>query len=114
MAGLAAGLRRRIVAPSLSNDLEELLTPIALLLVAAIIVAVWALLLGTAYVARVTAGRGVGTSLAAVTICYFALAMLALLWLGTGSRGWLSAAGMLAPYATALALSVSARGRRSP
>ncbi len=84
------------------------MTPGTVAIVAGIIAGVWGTLLGTAYGVRV-AGFSRGASLAAVTGCYLVLAAGALLWLGPGTRGWLGAAGMLAPYAMAVALVVCAR-----
>lgn len=82
----------------------------ALAIVAGIIVSVWAALLGTAYGVRV-AGWSRNASLAAVTACYLVLTVGALLWLGLTTRGWLGVAGMLAPYAMAMALAVFVRPR---
>lgn len=79
-----------------------------LVIVAAIVAGVWAILLGTAYAVHV-AKLGRAASLVAVTTCYLALAVCALLWLGPGTRGWLGAAGMLAPFATAVAVTIYVR-----
>ncbi len=79
-----------------------------LVIVAAIVAGVWAILLGTAYAVHV-AKLGRAASLVAVTACYLALAVCALLWLGPGTRGWLGAAGMLAPFATAVAVTIYVR-----
>ena len=87
---------------------DAFVTPGTLLIVAAIVAGVWAILLGTAYAVHV-AKLGRKASLVTVTACYLALAAGALLWLGPGARGWLGAAGMLAPFATAVAITIYVR-----
>lgn len=90
------------------------MTPATVTLVAAIIALVWAALLGTAYAARFVARWRTAASVAAVTACYLVVAGLALLWLGTGERGQLGVAGMLAPYGAALVLVWASRRRADP
>lgn len=79
-----------------------------MILAATAIVAVWIALFGTAYVAR---GLGRAAAVGAVTACYAAAAGLALHWLGWGMQGRLGAAGMLVPYAAAVALAIMSTRR---
>ena len=85
----------------------------ALVVIAAIVGAVWAALLGTAYAARAL-GVGAMAGIAAVSIVYIVLAASTLLWLGTGRSGWLGVTGMLVPLliASGLAVRLSPHYRR--
>ena len=72
-------------------------------LIAAVIVSVWSLLVGTAFCCR-KAGLTRSTLIIVVTSLYAALASGSLLVLGSTWQGWFGAAGMLFPYAVALIL----------
>ena len=71
--------------------------------VAAVIVSVWVLLVGTAYCCR-KAGLTRPTLIIVVTSIYAALAAGSIVVLGATGQGWFGAAGMLFPYAVALIL----------
>ncbi len=75
-----------------------------MLFAGAIVVVVWTVLLGTAYLARGVLGLRRSSSLALLAGCYLALAGLALAAIGWSGRGLLGAAGMLVPLAMASAL----------
>ena len=74
-----------------------------------VIVVVWTALFGTACAAR---RLGRVAAVGAVTACYVAAASLALHWLGWGAQGMLGAAGMLVPYAAAVAIAIVRRRDR--
>jgi hypothetical protein len=70
--------------------------------IAAIIVLIWVVLVGTAVCGRksVFPLRALGL---VVTLIYAALAIACVFVLGSGWMGWVGAAGMLFPYAVAMA-----------
>ena len=70
-------------------------------LVVVVIVAVWAILFGTALLAR---GLGRVEAVSAVVAVYLVLAGLALGWFGVNRTGFLGAFGMLLPCAAAVGL----------
>ncbi len=72
--------------------------------VAFAVVAGWAVLIGTAYMARVVWRFGRVGSGVAVALAYLACAASALAWLGTGAAGGLGAFGLLLPCAVAMAM----------
>jgi len=75
--------------------------------VVAAIAVVWAVLLGVAYLARVTGGLSKMRSAGAVVGSYLGLSMLALGWFGLNQNGLLGVFGMLLPCAAALGIAVS-------
>jgi hypothetical protein len=79
-------------------------------IVIVIIVAVWGVLLGAAYLSRVTAGCSKRSSTAIVTGSYVALAVLSFSWFGFTTNGALGALGMSLPYAAAIGIVLTARG----
>ena len=76
----------------------------AMAFVAAAVVAVWVVLFGAAYLARVVGGLSRGRSAAVVVGSYLGLAVLALGWFGLNQTGLLGVAGMALPCAAALAV----------
>jgi len=75
--------------------------------VVAAVAVVWAVLLGVAYLARVTGELSEMRSAVAVVGSYLGLSMLALAWFGFNQTGLLSVFGMLLPCAAALGIVVS-------
>ncbi len=75
-----------------------------MLLVSLAIGVSWALLLGSAYLARVVFRWSRGPSAVVVAVAYAACAASALGWLGLGSAGWFGAFGLLLPCAAAMVL----------
>ncbi len=78
------------------------------------IVAAWAILPGGAYFGRCLLGAKRGPLIVAVTSAYVVLCGLAIWWLGEGWQGWAGAAGMLVPYALAVALILGLGRSRVP
>ena len=74
--------------------------------VGAVIVCVWACLLGTAYVARAVARLSRLRSALLVAAAYLVLCGLDLAWFGLNRSGLLGAFGMLLPCAAASLLAV--------
>ena len=75
-----------------------------MLIVATAVIAAWAALVGTAYLARGVLGLPRAWSLAILAVCYLALAGLAIAVIGASGRGLLGAAGLLVPFAVSCAL----------
>ena len=77
-----------------------------MLLLAVVIVAVWACLLGTAYIARAIARLSRVRSALVVGAAYLVLCALDMAWFGLNQTGFLGAFGMLLPCAAAVVLAV--------
>ena len=72
--------------------------------VAGVIAAAWAILLGAAYLACAVLRLGRSGSVVVVATAYSICAAAALAWLGLGPAGVLGATGLLLPCAVALAV----------
>ena len=75
-----------------------------MLAVCGAVVGVWAVLLGTAYLARGILGLERLPTLALLVACYAAMAVAAAAAIGGSGRSVLAAAGMLVPLAVAAGL----------
>ena len=85
-----------------------------LVTVGASIVVVWGVLLGAAYLCRVTGRLRRWPSIAVLTGCYLGLAAAAVFWLGWTWRGGAGATGMLLPYTVAVGVVLMAPVKARP
>nr|WP_294545991.1 hypothetical protein [uncultured Rhodopila sp.] len=73
-----------------------------------IVVAVWAILFGGAYMCRVTGGWSTRSCVAIVAAGYIGLAAFDFSWFGLDTEGYLGAIGMLVPCTAAIAMAMIA------
>ena len=72
------------------------------------IAGIWAVLLGVAYLSRVSAGLSKSLSTVVVTVSYVAVSALVLVWLGFNTTGFIAVAGTLLPFAVAIRTALTA------